>query len=85
MLKENLLHWAMPTAPSALPARLIPSPLAVAQRWDFTLAQTLPRQTELARRAPGHGHGTMRGIHKMQMAQQGNAKQGASVGVPCEA
>lgn len=84
MLEENLLHWAMATAPSMLPARLTPSLVAVAQRWDFALARTLPQQTELAHRAPGQGHGTMRGIHEMQMAQQGNAKQGLSVGVPCE-
>ena len=77
-LRENLLRRAMATAPSALPARLAPSPVAAAQRWDFSPARTLPQQTELARRAPGQGHGTVRGIHEMQMTQQGNAKQGLS-------
>lgn len=83
MLRENLLHWTMVTAPSASPAPPTASPVAVARRWDFGLAGTLPQQTELARRAPGQGHGTMRGIHEMQMAQQGNAKQGLSAVAPC--
>lgn len=38
--------------------------------------------TELARRAPAQGHAPVRGIHEMQTAQQGDAKQGLPVGVP---
>lgn len=36
---------------------------------------------ELAHGAPGQGHAPGRGIHDMQMAQQGDAKEGQCVGV----
>lgn len=52
MLKENLLHQAMATAPGALLAHLAPSPVGAAQRRRFTLARILPERTEPARRAP---------------------------------
>jgi len=76
MLRENGLPQAVTTAPSALPYVVLHPPQL---RCDFALTQTLLQQTELARRAPGQGHGTTRGIHEMQMAQQGNAKQGLPV------